>query len=49
MAHQLPEWLHIPCRLEVAGPFGAEGTIIGGPQVNWVATTPVPPRGRLSL
>ena len=45
VAHTWARWLHNPCRLGDRHRFKAGGKIRSGPQVNKVATSPLPPRG----
>ena len=45
VAHTRARWLHNPCRLGDRHRFKAGGKIRSGPQVNKVATSPLPPWG----
>ena len=45
VAHTWARWLHNPCRLGDPHRFKAGGKIRSGPQVNKVATSPLPPWG----
>ena len=45
LAHKWARWLHNPCRLGDRHRFKAGGKIRSGPQVNKVATSPLPPWG----
>ena len=45
VAHKWARWLHNPCRLGDTHRFRAGARIRGGPQVDKVATEPLPPGG----
>ena len=45
VAHKWARWLHHPCRLGDPHRFRAGGKIRSGPQLDKVATSPLPPRG----
>ena len=49
LAQKWAGWLHNPYRLEGPRRFKAGDKIRGGPQVGWVTTLPLPPRGSPQL